>query len=129
MYATSGNIVGFGDAEADWELAIANLHNLALTIGEARKAGQTDAVNALMPQFNYWMGQARAAATALYGADMPSSVLMTLQGFADSVTGTVSSVLNTTWKVLLAAAGLGIVAWFYLKGRSGTTRTTTARES
>lgn len=110
---TSLALYTLGDAEGDWESAVANLHALATTIGEARKAGQTDAANALIPQFQYWLGQAKAAAQALYGQDMPSGLMQSLDDLAASVVG----VVKTTGIVLLAAVAVGIVGWFFLKGK------------
>lgn len=112
---TSLALYTLGDAEGDWESAIANLHALALTIGEARKAGQIDAANALIPQFQYWLGQARAAAQALYGADMPSGIEQSLDDLASSVLG----VVKTTGTVILGAVAIGIIGWFLLKGKGG----------
>lgn len=108
-----------GDAEGDWEQAIANLHNLALTIGEARKAGQIDAANALLPQMQYWLGQARAASQSLYGDQMPSSVMMTLSAFSDFMLNTGATVVKAIPAALgglVAALGLGIVVYAFVKG-------------
>lgn len=109
-----------GDAEGDWENAIANLHSLALTIGEARKAGQTDAATALIPQFQYWLGQAQAASQELYGDQMPSSVMQTLSAFSDFILDTGATVVKaipTALAGLVTALGIGIVLYFALKGK------------
>lgn len=114
-----------GDAQGDFQDAIANLHDLALTIGKARQAGQTDAATALLPQYQYWLGQAQAASQALYGSQMPSSVMLQLSAFSDFMLNTGATVVKaipTALGGLTVALGIGIIAYFALKGKGATVR-------
>lgn len=96
--------MGFlGDPQADWTLALANVHDLALTIGEAQRAGQYDAVTALQPQWEYWVGQLRTAAQVLYGADMPSGVMRMLNTFSDFSLFVANAAAGTTQSIITGA--------------------------
>lgn len=120
-----------GNAQDDWNTAFANVHALATTIGEAIRAGQSAAAYALQPQWDYWVGQLKTATVALYGNEVPSSVMQALNTFSDFsiffvnagsdvVQQTVAGVATDTAKVsgalapLLWPIAIGAVAIAYL---------------
>lgn len=136
--------MGFlGDPQADWTLALNNVHDLALTIGEAERAGQYDAVTALQPQWEYWVGQLRTAAQVLYGAEMPGGVMRMLDTFSDfslfvsnAAAGTTQSIIQGAtadvggvakaaapllWPVAIVAATVLVVLYGGKRGKSSST--------
>ena len=92
-----------GDPQADWNLALANVHNLALTIGEAERAGQYDAVSALEPQWQYWVDQLRQATQTLYGSEMPGGVMRMLATFSDFSLFVANAAAGTTQDIIQGA--------------------------
>lgn len=118
--------------------ALANLHNLAESIGLALRAGQTDAADALRPQFDYWAGQYQLAVNAAYPDGAPSTALKVLDTISDfsifsarAVAGVAQTVTNQAisdtgaavkavtpllWPLAIVAAVIGVV---YLRGRRG----------
>lgn len=123
--------VGFGDAQGDWAFALQNLHQLALAVGAAKRAGDDAAVAAFQPQWAYWVGQLRDAADRLYGQDEPGFVVQALDTFSDfsiyvakAAAGTIQDVGTGIVKTALPALGplailAAVAAAFWFFGRKG----------
>lgn len=111
--------------------AFDQVHNLALAIAAATKAGDTAAAAGLRSQITYWLGELRAAEQAAGAADAPAPVLQTLSDFSDAAiqiaksvgagVGNVVGALPDLLKKLpvLLALVLGILIVVFLFKRRG----------